>query len=237
MSSARAALGFLTIVGGSRQPVPAALGWFPLVGAVIGGFLGLLWVGADRVWPPLLSAVVVVVVADLFITGMIHFDGLVDSADGLLPHMARTRRLEVMAEPDIGAFGFGAGAVTLLARVAALSAISPKPLLLVAFWCGSRSLMAGVANSVPYARDTGLAQAFLGGRTLPYAAMGIGASGVVAWMSVGSLGVVALLIGLLGGCGVVALARRRLGGFTGDVLGAAGLVAETLALVVAAARW
>lgn len=236
MRSARAALGFLTVVGGAHAPVPAALGWFPLVGAGLGGLLGLIWIGADRLWPPLLAAVVVVA-ADLAITGMIHFDGLVDSADGLLPHMDRDRRLAVMRAPDTGAFGVGAGATLLLARVTALSALVPNPLLLVALWCASRSLMAVAANTVPYARDNGLALAFLGGRTFPLAAVGLGTAIAIAWLGHGISGSLSVVLGLFAGGVVVALAYRRLGGFTGDVLGAACVISETVGLVTAAARW
>jgi adenosylcobinamide-GDP ribazoletransferase len=86
--------------------------------------------------------------------------------------------------------------------------------------------MATVATTVPYARDEGLATAFLGGRwTWPAAVAGAVIAGVLA-------GVAA--VGILAGLVVVALARRRIGGFTGDVLGAAGVVGETVGLLVAA---
>ena len=230
----RRALSFLTPMGGAVAPSPAALAWFPAVGAMLGLVLGGVWWLADRLWDAPVAAAVVVA-ADLVLTGMLHFDGVVDTADGLLPPLERGRRLEVMADPATGAFGVGVGVIVLLLRWASLAALAPAPWLLAALWCGSRLVMAVVAARVPYARPGGLAGAFLdGGRQrapvagvllvvlLAALAGGDGVAGVLA------LGVVA--------AGVVVLAVRRLGGFTGDVLGAAGVVGETAGLLAAAAR-
>ena len=236
------ALSFLTPIGRGSAPLPAAFGWFPVVGAALGGLLGLAWWGSRHWWPAGVAAAVVVIL-DLVLTGMLHFDGLVDSADGLLPHLSRERRLAVMSEPTIGAFGLGAGAVVLLARWAALASIKPSVVLLVGFWMASRTLMAIVVVAVPYARESGLATAFLGrgmaARRGAQVAAVLGTTGavvcLVAWRPLG--GSVSLLCAVLGALAVVLLARRRLGGFTGDVLGAAGVVLETVGLMVAAARW
>src|SRR5688572_14319385 len=103
----RRALAFLTPVGRATPPSPDALTWFPVVGAGIGAVLGGLWWATDQLWPPLVAAALVLA-ADLALTGLLHIDGLVDTADGLLPHLERERRLEVMAAPDAGAFGIAA---------------------------------------------------------------------------------------------------------------------------------
>lgn len=226
MSGARQAIAFLTPVGGAATPSPKALPWFPVVGAGIGAALGGVWWVAGELWPPVVAAAVVVA-ADLALTGLLHLDGLADSADGLLPHLPRERRLDVMAAPDVGAFGVGVAGAVLLLRWSALAVLRPDPALLAGLWCGSRTLMATVATTVPYARDEGLATAFLGGPlTWPIAVVGAVIAGVLA-------GVAA--VGVLAGLLVVALAKRRVGGFTGDVLGAAGVVGETAGLLVAAA--
>ena len=76
-----------------------------------------------------------VIAADLAVTGMLHFDGLVDSADGLLPPLdGPDRRLEVMADPATGAFGVGVGGGVLLLRWASLASLAPSPALLGALW-------------------------------------------------------------------------------------------------------
>ena len=229
------ALAFLTPLGGTAAPSPAALGWFPVVGAGLGLALGVVWWLADRLLVAPVAAAVVVAV-DLLLTGMLHFDGLVDSADGLLPPLERARRLEVMADPATGAFGVGVAVVVLLLRWASLATLAPAPALLGALWCASRLAMAGFARTVPYARGSGLASAFLesGHRGLPVAGILLGAL-LAAWgggeavAGVAALGITA--------AAVVALSVRRIGGFTGDVLGAAGMVGETAGLLVAAGRW
>ena len=234
----RRALAFLTPipVGANEPPDRRALAWFPVVGALIGAALGAVWWGAARVWPPIVAAALVVV-ADLALTGMLHFDGLIDSADGLLPHLSRERRLDVMSDPHVGAFGVIVAVAVLGLRVAAFSTMQPRPLLLAGIWCASRTSMAVIAGVVPYAREGGLATPVLGGAWQP-----IGLYGLIASVSLGALAggrvrEAAVATVFVGAFAVAAFARRRLGGFTGDVLGAAGVIGETVALVVASSTW
>ncbi len=213
--------------------------WFPLVGAGVGALVGLAWWASAKAWDTSAVPAAIAVAMDLVATGILHVDGLADSADGLLPHLPRERRLAVMAEPDVGAFGVAVVAVALLLRVAALGSTDPHGWKAVAFlaavWCAARAVMAATTVTVTYARERGLASPFLGGSLWgPLAA----AAPFMALAGVRGLGgVVALAAGLVAGASVVVFARRRLGGFTGDVLGAAGVVTETVALVVMSARW
>jgi adenosylcobinamide-GDP ribazoletransferase len=235
----RGALAFLTPLGRATTPDARTFDWFPIVGALLGLVLGGLWWGADRLWPPVVVAALVVG-GDLALTGLLHFDGLVDTADGLLPHLERERRLEVMAAPDVGAFGVGVGAGALLARFAAIASMTPSVVLLGALWCMSRTVMAVAARRLPYARERGLATAFGGGSASRVAAVGTAlavALGLLATQPGRGAALAAVAAVAAGGAAVVAFAHRRLGGFTGDVLGAAGLVGETFGLVVAAAKW
>ena len=89
----RSALGFLTVVGGAAPPDRRAPAWFGPVGAALGLAVGGAWWVAGELWPPLVAALVAVAV-DAGLTGMLHFDGLADSADGLLPPLDRGRRLD-----------------------------------------------------------------------------------------------------------------------------------------------
>lgn len=232
----RRALSFLTPLFGASEPRPETLTWFPFAGAALGLVLGAVWWGAERIWPAAVAAAIVVA-ADLALTGLLHVDGLADSADGLLPHLDRARRLEVMAAPDVGAFGVAAVVAVLLLRWAALATTAPSPLLLGGLWCASRTAMAVAARTVPYARPGGLASAFLGGRTLSTALIGTLLATGLAFAGPGVAGIAAVAGVVAGAAGVVAVARRRIGGFTGDVLGASGIVGETTGLLVAAARW
>lgn len=227
------AVGFLTVFGGARSPDARTLPWFPAVGAGVGAVLALVWLGAVEIWSPAVAAALVVA-ADLVITGMLHFDGLADSADGLLPHLERDRRLAVMTAPDVGAFALAVVPTVLLLRWVALAGDMVEPLALIGVWTASRTLMAVVPALVPYARAEGLASAFLGG-SRTWISLGLAPAAVVLVIAHGALGGVALVAGLLAGAGVVTLARRRLDGFTGDVLGAAAVVAETVMLVALSA--
>jgi adenosylcobinamide-GDP ribazoletransferase len=250
----RGAVAFLTPLGKARVPQPSSLVWFPLVGGAIGAMLGLLWWGLAKAWPPGVVAALVVA-ADLGLTGMLHVDGLVDSADGLLPpHLAQDRRLAIMKESTSGAFGIASAVGVLLLRWVGLVAIKPSIVLLVGIWAGSRTIMAVVATSVPYARpEGGLASAFIepdpgtgqrnrrsnrakrNRRVVGVLGAMVAVGSCLAWRPIG--GSVTVVVEVVAATLVVWFARRRIGGFTGDVLGAAGIVAETLALVVASARW
>jgi adenosylcobinamide-GDP ribazoletransferase len=234
----RQALAFLTPIPGARRPTPAALRWFPAVGALLGLLLGVIWWGAARIFPMAVAAILVVL-GDLGLTGLLHMDGLADSADGLLPHLDRQRRLAVMAEPDVGAFGAVAVGVVLLARWVALDTVQPSIWLLTAIWCATRTAMAAVIGRVAYARgESGLAAVFEG-PALPLFFVVPILLATVALAGGWSIpaGPVAVASTLIAFAATVLLGQRRLGGYTGDVLGAAGVVGETVGLVVASAKW
>jgi adenosylcobinamide-GDP ribazoletransferase len=235
----RSALGFLTVVGGAAPPDRRAPAWFGVVGALVGLAVGGLWWVAGQIWPAAVAAVLAVA-ADAALTGMLHLDGLADSADGLLPPVDPTRRLAIMAAPDVGAFGMAAVALVLVARVAALASLAPDPLLVAGLWAGARAAMALTLGRVPYARGPGGTAAGFAGDpgTRTIAAATLLVAGLAVLVALGPLpGLVTALAAAAGFAGVIALAVRRIGGYTGDVLGAAGVVAETVGLIVAAARW
>lgn len=232
----RAALGFLTVVGGAAPPDRRAPAWFGVVGALVGLAVGGTWWAAHELWPPLLAAVLAVAV-DAAVTGFLHLDGLADSADGLLPPVDRARRLAIMATPDIGAFGVAALVVVLVARVGALTSLTPDVLLVAGLWAAARSGMALTMARVSYARAEGAASGFAGRSVAPAAVTAATALAAVVATLGGWAGPTTVLAATGGFVAVVALAARRVGGYTGDVLGAAGVVAETVGLVVAAARW
>jgi adenosylcobinamide-GDP ribazoletransferase len=228
---------FLTTIGGAAAADSRMLSWFPLVGALIGGAVGGVWLGGSQVFSPL-PAAALTVAADLALTGMLHVDGLADTADGLLAHLSRERRLAVMAEPAIGAYGVVAVATVVLVRFAALVAAPPSVPLIAGLWCASRTVMAVTVRTMRYAQPAGgLASTMLGGSWWLVAVYGLAAALALGALGAGVRGVVAVAVCLAAAGGVVLVGRRRLGGFTGDVLGAAGLLGETAGLLAAAARW
>ena len=241
MTALSGAVSFLTIVGRAGAPDRRSLIWFGPVGLMVGGTCGLVRWGAGAWWAAGVAAALTVA-ADLVLTGALHLDGLADTADGVLPHLDRQRRLAVMAAPDVGAFAVAVVGVTLLLRWSALGTVDVEGwrwvALLAGLWCAGRTAMAVVLATVSYAHpDGGLATAFAGGTAWGPLAIGAALSLAGAGAGAGVGGLVGLGCGALAAAGVVALAARRLGGFTGDVLGAAGTVLETVALVVVAASW
>jgi adenosylcobinamide-GDP ribazoletransferase len=260
----RGALGFLTAFGGAAVPDRRSVVWFGPVGGLVGLLVGLVWWGAGELWPALLAAVLAVV-ADAALTGMLHLDGLADTADGLLPPLDRPRRLAVMSDPQAGVFAVVALTLVLALQVTSLALLTPDPLLIAALWAASRAAMGLTLSLVPYARagtaldptpttaadpaprtstgpspaptTGGLASVFVGTPPWPSAVAGAAALAAAALAGGWPAGPAAAVALVAGAGGVVVLARHRLGGFTGDVLGAAGVVGQTCALVVAAARW
>lgn len=238
-ASARSALAFLTVVGLGDTPGPnrRAVAWFAPVGGAVGLVVGGAWWGAAELWPPLLAATIAVAL-DAALTGMLHLDGLADSADGLLPPLPRDRRLAVMTDPRAGGFAVVTVALLLALRIGALAALAPDPLLLGGLWAAARAAMGVTLATVPYARaEGGLASSFTATPLAPCLLGGV-VGLAVAVAAAGLPSGLAVAAALVAGAGaVVLLARRRLGGFTGDVLGAAGVIGETCGLLVAAARW
>lgn len=226
----RLALAMLTRlpVGRLHDPVPtlAEASWaFPLVGlpTALIGWAVLAAAQALGLAAPV--AALLSVLALVLSTGALHHDGLADFADGIGGGTSRARRLEIMRDSRIGSYGVLALILAVGLEVAALSALPSPPLagfLLIA--ATSRLAMLGLLVALPPARREGLGH--MAGR--PRAAVLLPGAALVAALALAAgpaaLGVLAAA--LLPVLWVAHLARRRLGGQTGDVLGAAQLTAE-----------
>lgn len=227
-----AALALLT-----RLPAPfaahdrgAAAAWaWPLAGLAAGGLAAVVaglahWAGLG---PGPQAALALVALA--LVTGGLHHDGLADFADGVWGGRDPARRLEIMRDSRVGSYGVLALVLVPVLGWSALVQIAEKGLLAPALLigaAGSRAAMAGVMAALPPARTDGLSR--LTGRPgLPTVllALGVGALPTVL------LAPSALLPVLLVSAGLAALvariARKALGGQTGDVLGATQMIAET----------
>lgn len=237
------ALGFLSVIalpGAAKRPNRASLFWFPIAGIIIGLTVAGTYSAAHMFWPPLVAAAVVLTF-DIAITGALHYDGLADSADALMPHMGREKRLEVLSEPTIGVFGIVAVAIAVVMRLAVFSQTNLEAVSIAIIWVMSRSIAAAILIWIPYARSTGLASGFLGnGQNL--AALRVWLAAVVI-AAVIALAYISSLSGLLAGLALlftsaatVGVARKRIGGFTGDVIGAAIVLGETAALLLLSAQ-
>jgi adenosylcobinamide-GDP ribazoletransferase len=219
----RESVAFLTRlpVGGGALSARSAL-WFPLVGAAVGATVGAAAIGLAGVLPPLLAAVLAVAL-ELVLTGALHADGLADSADGL-GGRDRDRALAIMRDHALGAYGASALVLVLIAKSLAL-AEQPDLLPVIAAYGVSRAAALPLAAALPYARCAGAGRA-LDGLPPAVAAGGVALAAVVAIPAPETLVAGALVV-----AAVWWLARRRLDGVTGDVLGAAIELTATAALI------
>jgi adenosylcobinamide-GDP ribazoletransferase len=239
--SLRAAVSFLTVlpVANADGSPGERLGraYFPLVGGLVGLVAGAVFVLVSALARPLLAgAAAVAVLAAL--TGAIHLDGLADSADGLLGRGDVARRLETMRDPRLGAYGVTAIAAVLLIDFAALASMATARALAALVIAGALSRLATlwVVALVPYVRASGLGVAALGDRhrgvDVALGSLTAAIACVLDWRrALVALPLVALTAWL-----VTMLARRRVGGATGDVYGATAELCQMAVLVVFAAR-
>jgi cobalamin 5'-phosphate synthase/cobalamin synthase len=232
-------------------PVPAraaastrgVLPWAPLVGLVLGGVAAGVAVLGTHLVSPLTGAVLAIAVLALLTRGL-HLDGLADTADGLGPLRDRERSLQVMHQSDVGPFGVVALVLTVLLQIACLTALLTTDGGWLALWAAvvtARVVMARTGlPGVPAAEGSALGRAvegtvsssWLAGWLLITGGLIVAASGAdfpLAGRLAGSV-----VAGLLAAELLYRRARARLGGVTGDVMGAMGETATTAVLLAAA---
>jgi adenosylcobinamide-GDP ribazoletransferase len=231
---------FLTVLpapGGEADGATrtSSLAYFPLVGFGLGGVLGGLGALFDLVLSPGMVAVLILA-AGALLTGGLHLDGLMDTADGVFGGRTVERRLEIMRDSRVGSFGVIAGGLALLGQYSALANLTGWPRLaaLVIALGVSRWGMALALVVFPSARAGGLGAAFQGdgGRhplTIATVLLVIAliANPVLAVVSV----VATLLVVWLGGRFFVA----KLGGLTGDTYGCLAVSTECVVFYLAVA--
>ena len=235
------AFGFLT-----RLPVPA-VGWrdddlrralpaFPLVGLVVGGLAAAVYAGAWQLVPPMPAAVVAVAVA-VAVTGGFHEDGLADTFDGFFGGYDAARRLQIMHDSRIGTFGGAALVLSLLLRVSLLAALPPARgavALVAGHVLGRGAILLAAPVSTPADPNSSGATA-----TEPAGPVGLVVGALTTLVPVGLLVGPAAWVPVATGTAValawVAVAHHRVGGVTGDVLGATNQLVHlaTMACVVA----
>lgn len=217
--------GFLTVLpvgmGFRSYEELAGDAWaFPLVGAAVGMLAGAAAFVALLFLPKSIAAAVALA-ALLVITGLNHFDGLVDVADALMVRGSRESRLEVMHEPSAGSAGVAAGAMVLLMSYLALYEAPGMLAMLLVAEASAKFGMLVTCYAAQRPSHRGIGAAFVsvlaGNRKrlaagfacyLPFL--------VVAWWSAPAV----LLVTLALAMGMAELAERWFGGVSGDVLGA-----------------
>jgi adenosylcobinamide-GDP ribazoletransferase len=210
----------------------------PLVGAGIGAAVGLVYWALGALGLPVLAAAGLALGAGMWLTGGFHEDGLADVADGFGGGRDRDAKLEIMRDSRIGTYGTLAVIVAFTAKLAALASLSATTALaaLIAAHALSRAALPPMKMFLPAARTDGLA-ASAGDSDSTVATIAI-AIGVVVTLAAlpFTVAVPAILIALVAVAAVAWLAQRQIGGYTGDVLGAAQQAAEVAVLLLVATR-
>lgn len=201
---------------------------YPLVGLVLGGGVcALSWAATLTGLPPQIVAGLVLG-ALVMLTGAMHEDGLADTADGLWGGHDRTRRLEIMKDSRIGAYGVLALIIAMGLRWLGLAEVELAGL--VCALVISRALMTPLMLALPHARDTGLAHS-VGRPGMTPVAVAVAIAALSALALTGSAGLVALGVAAAVALGIGAIAQAKIGGHTGDILGATQVTTEIAVLL------
>jgi adenosylcobinamide-GDP ribazoletransferase len=241
MRSFLVAVAFLTVVPVRFRKLPApdivaaSRFWYPAVGLLLGAALGA-WAAAllaAHESPPV--AAFLVLAAWVLSTGALHLDGFCDLCDGLFAGRTPEDRLRILKDPHLGSFGLAGGVLLLVGKFALLNGLltaapGRAPWVIDAAVTAARCLALCLAAGARYPRPHGTGKALVEA-TRPWE------GGLFAVLAVGvtfpALGPLRALPVFLAVLGLKALCRRRLGGITGDCLGAAIELAELLFLLAA----
>jgi adenosylcobinamide-GDP ribazoletransferase len=205
---------------------------FALAGLAVALPAAVLAALALAVGLPATIAAGLALATQVMLTGAMHEDGLADTADGLWGGFDRPRRLEIMKDSRIGAYGVIALILSVGLRWSALSALMALAGVwpLVALAMLSRAMMPALMSWLPHARDTGLSQSVGRPRALPCGVAVL----LAALLSLPLIGAMALPVLIAMGAataGLGLLARAKIGGQTGDILGASQQLAEIAGLL------
>lgn len=231
-----ATLSFLTTVplGRRHDAADIAPALFPVVGALLGAALAGLDLALEPVIP-VEPRSALVIAALVVLTGGLHLDGLADSADSMLAPVSRERRLAILDDPHNGAFGFIAVATLLLLQWAALVSLDDwlRVGILLLFPAAARLAVLPL-YLLPRAKTTGLAAtsrvAFSAGAALVVSVLVFAYSGALFFPG----GLLLPVAAAFGALVPALLALRRLGGVSGDVMGAGIEFAQAAVLLAAA---
>lgn len=241
MKSLSAAIGFLTVLPmptrwlGDEKELARSVAWFPLVGALIGCSVALLDRGLGLILPPTVVSAISVL-ALLGASGGLHMDGLADTADGFFSNRGREGMLEIMRDSRSGPMGVMAICGVLLLKTSALAAVPPPlrlPAIVLMPIAGRTALTLHLAV-LPYARSEG----GLAGVFRPTRGPGILAVALLtgsAWLLLGHRGLITAAASLAVMLLLAVYSKFKIGGFTGDTLGAACEMTELVPALVAAA--
>jgi adenosylcobinamide-GDP ribazoletransferase len=223
----------------SNRELGASVGYYPLVGLLLGGLLAATDGLLGYLFPLPLRSVLTLALW-IVLTGALHLDGFLDACDGLLGGFTPDRRLEIMRDERVGAYALAGGFLLLLTQAAALMAIqNSRAIALILAPTLGRWGMALALTAFPYARASGLgktikenagtAEAILA--TIFAATTLLGST----WLDRSWAPLAAAIVASLTWWAVIRFTLKRIPGLTGDIYGALNILIETTALLIFAA--
>jgi len=239
MSNLRAAIAFLTripVATDQQANLPAAVPWFPVTGCLIGVVVGGIAAGLIQLVPPIVAAAVAVL-AGVLITGAFHEDGLADVSDAFAGGWTAEQRIKILDDPLHGSYGVAALCGSIVVRVACVASLGASgPVVFACLLAAhglARAASIGLMVTVPVSRPDGLGAEYARGLRRRAVVGGVLAAVVVAAIATGWW-VIPFVAAAAAGAAVMGwLSLRKIGGITGDVLGAAEQIAECLVLITA----
>ncbi|MEX0808509.1 MAG: adenosylcobinamide-GDP ribazoletransferase [Dongiaceae bacterium] len=209
----------------------------PLVGLIVGAIGGVAYGLASWLGLGPLPAATLAVLATLFATGAYHEDGLADTADGMGGAFERERKLAIMSDSRHGSYGVVAIVATMLLRIGAIAALA-DPGLVFAALIATHAVARGLLPAIMFWRKPAKAdgQGFQAGT--PESGAVVASLVLAVFIAIVALGFdafVPLLAAAVGAWAMTEIARRQIGGYTGDVLGASEQIAEIAMLLALAA--
>ena len=224
---------------GASPPSLADAAWaFPLVGLIVGAVGGFAYWLASAMALPAMACALIAVAATALVTGGLHEDGLADTVDGFGGGATRDDKLAIMRDSRTGAYGVLALIFSIGLRTVAIAGIAGRWHVigaLIAAHALSRGLLPAAMRWLEPARSDGLG-ATAGRPTQTNVMVALGIALLVAAIGRGiPVGLTAAIAATLAAVIIAWIARRQIGGQTGDVLGAIEQGAETAALLAAAA--
>jgi adenosylcobinamide-GDP ribazoletransferase len=215
----------------TAQEMGRAVGHFPLIGALLGALLALLDWGLRLVFPASISTVLVLA-ASVFATGALHLDGLLDACDGLFGGYTPEKRLEIMRDERVGAFGLAGGVLLLLLKWSALATLADRAVALLLALTLSRWAISLAIVTAPYAREKGLGRAMKDHAGIAQVALSTAIALSAALLAGRWPGLAAVLASALTTWLVVRFALHKIPGLTGDLYGAISELVEAVVLLV-----
>jgi adenosylcobinamide-GDP ribazoletransferase len=207
-----------------------SVGFFPLVGLALGGIFYGLASGLQLIFPSQVVAVILLA-AWLLLTRALHFDGFLDSCDGLFGGFTPERRMEIMRDSRVGAFGVAGGGLLLLAKYTAIVSLPQLSGLVLAPVFG-RWVLSMAIFAFPYAREKGLGRDMKDNVRWPQVTLASMITLLAGWLLAGWLGLLAfVLAGIVLWLGA-AFILRRIPGLTGDSYGALCELTELAVLLL-----